>query len=211
MSGALSIGVGLGALGSVAFNLATQSFSFGMPRMIGGVIPDCAITESHSDRVIVTKHPVEKGAAISDHAYVDPPTVNIRWGWTEALRGEAWAAIMYQTLLGLMYERQPIDLFTGKRPYTNMVIESITENTDSWTEYALILDIQLVQVIIVSTESTSIPPDAQSQPQQTLPPQDGGHAAPVAVANQPSAPIESIGPNNLGPGSNGDPSLNVVN
>ena len=192
MSGFVGLG-GIPGLGPVSFNAATQAFSFGLPRSIGGIIPDCAIQESHSDRLVVTKHPVEKGANISDHAYTDPPNVNIRWGWTESLRGEAWAPIMYQQLLTLQSAKTPLDLFTGKRAYNNMVIESITEITDSWTEYALIVEIVLVNVIIVSTQATSIPAASQAQPQQTLSPQDAGHVGTSDAGPVPGLSVGSSG------------------
>lgn len=55
---------------------------FGKKRNIGGVIPDVVIQEVHDDTVTITQHPVEYGAAISDHAYREPSQVMMTVGWT---------------------------------------------------------------------------------------------------------------------------------
>lgn len=55
---------------------------FGKSRNIGGVIPNVVIQEVHDDAVTVTQHPVEYGAAISDHAYREPSQVMMTVGWT---------------------------------------------------------------------------------------------------------------------------------
>jgi hypothetical protein len=41
-------------------------------RKIGVIIPDVVVSEKHSDTLEITEHPVETGAAISDHAYKRP-------------------------------------------------------------------------------------------------------------------------------------------
>ena len=41
-------------------------------RSIGTVIPDVVIEEAHRDELIITQHPVEKGATITDHAFARP-------------------------------------------------------------------------------------------------------------------------------------------
>ena len=38
-------------------------------RRIGLIVPSVVISEKHNDTLEITEHPVEVGAAISDHAY----------------------------------------------------------------------------------------------------------------------------------------------
>lgn len=46
--------------------------------------PFVTIEERHSDELAITQHPVESGAAITDHAYKIPPSVMIEAGWSNS-------------------------------------------------------------------------------------------------------------------------------
>lgn len=52
----------------------------------GFVLPDivaqATIEERHLDRLELTEHPIEQGAAITDHAYILPAEVVLRLGWS---------------------------------------------------------------------------------------------------------------------------------
>ena len=50
------------------------------------IIPDVVISEEHDDEVTVTRHPVDQGAPISDHAYKNPSVLNVRFGWSDSSR-----------------------------------------------------------------------------------------------------------------------------
>jgi hypothetical protein len=45
------------------------------------MIPDVVVSEKHSDTLEITEHPVETGAAISDHAYKRPSEVVMEVGF----------------------------------------------------------------------------------------------------------------------------------
>lgn len=57
-------------------------------RMIGGFSAQVTFEENHMDELLITDHPVETGATISDHAYMRPSEVTIRCGWSESPKGE---------------------------------------------------------------------------------------------------------------------------
>jgi hypothetical protein len=48
------------------------------------IIPQAVIEESHVDDIEITQHPVEQGAAISDHVYKRPAELRIRCGWSNS-------------------------------------------------------------------------------------------------------------------------------
>ena len=50
------------------------------------IIPDVVISETHDDDVTVTQHPVDTGAPISDHAFVQPAIVTCVFGWSDSSR-----------------------------------------------------------------------------------------------------------------------------
>ncbi len=160
-------------------------------RSVGVLIPDCAIEEMHVDEMAVTEHPVENGAAISDHAYLRPSEVRLHYAWSNSSLSslfdfsEGHARRIYGQLQALQASREPFDVVTGKRRYSNMVLVSVSVTTDRSKEYMLDVTMICRQVIIVSTQQATLPPAArQAQPQNTEPPQDAGVRQPV----QPAAP-----------------------
>ena len=66
-----------GALISGVDNLVSI-FLASPTRQIGGIMMDITIEEEGTDELTITEHPVEQGAAISDHAYKEPARLRIR-------------------------------------------------------------------------------------------------------------------------------------
>lgn len=128
-------------------------------RSIGGLYPDVVVEESHEDSLEITEHPVEQGADISDHAFKKAEVVTIRGGVTNAKDAEGSPAQeFYDKLLELQKKREPFDIVTGKRLHKNMLLESLTVLTDSNTENCLMFTAQCREVILVKTQTTSVPP-----------------------------------------------------
>ena len=125
-------------------------------RMISTIIPDVVVEEAHNDQIVITKHPVEIGAAISDHAFKVPSTVQMKIGFSNSkAQAEGYVDEVYQELLAVQAQREPFDLFTGKRAYENMLIDSILVTTDRTTEHALNAVVSLSEVLITYTDDTS--------------------------------------------------------
>lgn len=150
------------------------------------IIPDVAINERHIDRLIITKNPVEQGAPISDHAFKLPASVSLRYGWSDSSGGyEGYVLDVYAVLIALQNSRTPFTLATGKRLYPNMLVEVVEVETDVRSEYALMVEANCEQVIIVQTQTATLPPaNAQASPQQTAQPVDAGPQS-AAAANPP--------------------------
>lgn len=160
-------------------------------RSIGNIVPDVVIEEAHNDVVQVTEHPVEKGAEINDHAFKRPAELIIFCGWSQSspsnsnllianpigefISGPEYIKEAYKTLLSYQAAREPLEVFTGKRTYSNMLIVGLTTVTDRRSEYILAVYVRLREVIIVETSATTIPPKAQQAlPQATQPPANAG-------------------------------------
>ena len=147
-------------------------------RSIADVIPDVAVEEIHSDDLIITDHPVEQGAAISDHAFKKPAEVSLRYGWSDSsaiintLFGGRTISVqeVYNKLLTLQESREPFDLITGKRAYNNMLIVSLKVETNIMTNDVLYVSAICRQVIIVPTSlTTAAPTEDQATPEVTGP------------------------------------------
>lgn len=157
-------------------------------RHLGGITFDVVVEENHEDKLQITEHPVEQGAAVNDHAYVQPPTVTLRAGSSDCENGEGASRELYEKLLQLQAAREPFDIVTGKRLYSNMLLESLTTVTDGKTETTLLVSAQCRQVNIVSTQTASVPPRARhKQPGKTGGTADKGQKQPRQAMLQAGA------------------------
>lgn len=161
------------------------------------VIPDLAIRERHSDRLGITAHPIQTGAAITDHAFVMQPEFTLEFGWsnssvsgiiqdftgtslTDVLTGdlgEGYIKQVYAKIIALQRSRQLCTVVTGKRQYKNVLIESVETYTDVETAYSMIvaMNCKVLQLVSVATTSTaSISQDSQANPASTSPEQGNG-------------------------------------
>jgi hypothetical protein len=96
---------------------------------------------------------------------------------------------VYATLLAMQTrapgDTTPINTFqltTGKRNYPAMLISELSVTTDRHTEYALIVECRMQEVILVKplTEQAAAPSD-QAAPQKTADPDDAGNQQPQPV------------------------------
>lgn len=160
-------------------------------RMIGSLEVDCSISEAHTDTLTITEHPVEQGASISDHAYVNPPMLTMRAAWsnssTQAGGDEGYASDTYNALLALQASRQPLTVVTGKRTYYSMLIQCIVTETDERSEAILAVVVTFKGVILVQTQTVTLPPAAnQARPQATAAPVPMGNVQPIPSSVTPA-------------------------
>lgn len=146
-------------------------------RRIGLMIPDVVVTERHSDALEITEHPVERATTagtgfISDHAYRRPSEVVMETGFAgggslldfydtrniglSTPLNSMGPKEVYAELLKMQRERQLLDVTTGKRLYTNMVIRSLDVTTDRASENVLMATITLREVITTQTQTASV-------------------------------------------------------
>lgn len=150
--------------------------AFFMPhsRSIGGIVAQVTIDEQASDDIQITEHPVEQGAPIADHAFKRPAQVTIRAGWSrDYARDLSAESGVYGLLLSWQAALLPFDVYTGKRHYTNMLIERLQVTTDNHSEYSLMATIACRQVIIVSTATTDVPMAGSDNDKQDPASQEG--------------------------------------
>lgn len=172
----------LGTIGSILVSTGSS---------IGGVIPDIVVEEVNRDTTFITNHPVERGAAISDHAFMMPVEVEMRCGWSDSSGGyQGYSNAIYQALQKLQIARQPFTVVTQRRLYQNMLIGGLEVTTSAATAYALLVRVFLREVIIVSTQTTSTGGTAgtQADPKRTSSTTNAGTKQPVEAGAVPGAP-----------------------
>lgn len=165
-------------------------------RRIGTIIPHVTIEEVAEDALVITEHPVQVGAAITDHAYRRPTEVRMRLAWSNAspmaaisAAGQALAGNfaglgglarddfvkgVYEELLALQRDREPFTLTTGKKRYTNMLVASLVQTTDRTSEYALQVEATFREVILTRVTTARTDPATQASPAETQAPTERG-------------------------------------
>lgn len=141
-------------------------------RSIGGFVADVTVREDHEDELVVTENPVEQGASVTDHSFKAPARLTVDVGYSnssvQSLGDPNYVQSIYEQFLALQATRQPFDVVTGKRVYTNMLITLIHTVTDETTENALMLTVRMREIILVDTQTVSVPPASNMKsPQNT--------------------------------------------
>ena len=155
------------------------------PRFIGPYTADVTISEDATDEITITQHPVQAGAAITDHAYSNPAEVSIKAMFAA---GQTPLNTIYELLLALQKSRETITIVTGKRTYENMLIQSLGQTTDATTENALSLSFKCKEIITVSVQTAKIPPrKVQKKLKKTAQTEKGGQKQP-----QPEPPKSAL-------------------
>ncbi|MFT9025925.1 phage baseplate protein [Acetobacter indonesiensis] len=196
------------------------SLLFSSNRSISGgdltIIPDLTIRERHRDTLGITSHPVETGAAISDHAFKMPPEFSLEFGWSNSSAnalmstfsgstasdlltgnfGEEYCRQVYETLIALQESRKLCQVVTGKRLYKNVLLESIETSTEAGTAYSMFVTVNCRSLQIVSTSETTVSNiqlSNQANPASTAPVVNMGTKNLKEVPIQTSAPAMLFG------------------
>lgn len=137
-------------------------------RKIGYLVPDVVISENHTDTLMLTSHPVEActdcPGNISDHAWMEPATLTMEIAFSDGgslldiwdtrqigLGVGSNGRESYKKLLELQKSRSLLEVVTGKRSYSNMLISKISVTTNVNSENALRATLTLTEVIISNT------------------------------------------------------------
>ncbi len=75
-------------LGSVMFKAKRGFFPFNDEgEALAPIVAQATVEEVHDDELTLTRHPIEQGASITDHAYKEPSEVIVRCGWSNSPSG----------------------------------------------------------------------------------------------------------------------------
>jgi hypothetical protein len=134
---------------------------------IADIIPDVTVENVYEDRLQITQHPVEGGATVSDHAFLQPKVIDLKVGWADGKAGYVGASRdAYEAVLALQAEREPFDVSTGKRLYSNMLVAGVTVADDVKAKYTVLASVRCQEVRIVGANQAQI--SDQSIPSKTF-------------------------------------------
>ena len=161
--------------------MAFENLFIRTQKAIGGIQLDAVISESHVNEVSLTNNPVEFGAEITDNAVVQPKQINILAEVSDTPLGvAAFGQIVdlvtglfgsstsenitrsnaaYNAVIQLQEDREPIQIQTKLKLYTDMIITKVTTIQDKDTSRIVRMSIDLQQVIITQSEIVQLSED----------------------------------------------------
>jgi hypothetical protein len=133
---------------------------------------DAVLRAEHNQELVLTKHPVQVGPAIVDHAYLLPARVMLDILMSDA--ADSYTAGQYSgdpsksvaafaQFLSTQATRIPITLATRLKAYQNMAITDVRAQDDSRTAHALKCTLYFEQIISASTTTAT----QSARPDQT--------------------------------------------
>lgn len=143
---------------------------------IGPIPVGVIIREQHNSSIGITEIPIETGAKITDHAYVEPKKLVLEFA-------DSQAALTYNALVRFQESRVPFVAVSGLYVYSNMLIKNLSAERDVKTSRILSGKAELQEIIIVSTSyDASQGGEGEST---TTPGKPGGKQSTKAAAPSP--------------------------
>ena len=161
--------------------MAFENLFIRTKRELAGIQLDAVIQENHSNRVRLTKNPVEFGADINDHAIIEPKSFSMFAIVSDTPLGTAaFGKIVdsitglfgtstsenltrsqqaYNALVKLQEAREPIQVQSKLVLYDNFIIVGIDVIQDKDTSRKVDLNITFEEVLIVDTDIIEFPAD----------------------------------------------------
>ena len=124
---------------------------------IGPVAVTCIIREQHSSALGITELPIETGAKITDHSYVEPKRLELEFA-------DEGAADTWNSLVRFQAKREPFDIVSGLYQYKSMLIKDLTAERDFTTSRILKGSATLQEVVLVKTARTGKKADGNGTP-----------------------------------------------
>jgi hypothetical protein len=132
---------------------------------IGGWFFDAYLKMTHTSRLKITEHPVQTGAAISDHAFLQPRELTMEVGMSNVATsfvpgqfsgGYSRSVQAYKVLKDLQSLRVPIQLHTRLGLYQNMLIEVLSAPDDYTTLEGLRCTISFKEILVAQVKTVKI-------------------------------------------------------
>lgn len=133
---------------------------------IAGYFFDAVLQTNYSRSLTITQHPVETGAAISDHAYVNPVELTMQIGMSDVMtsiipgqfsQGSSRSQTAFEVLMQLQSQRIPLDVMSMKFGlFKNMLIETIAAPDDYTTQLGLKATVTLKEVFVATVKTVKV-------------------------------------------------------
>ena len=153
---------------------------------------DATLDVNLTHNMSVTSFPVEDGADISDHAQEQPATVTIRslvsatplriFSFNPII-GDARPRAALEVMLELQANRELVRIVTDLKTYESMMLISFNAPRRKDTKNALLFTAVFQEVIVVSSQVVTLPPEEEVQETATVK-EEGGKVTPKPTESE---------------------------
>lgn len=132
---------------------------------IGSFVFDAVFSIEHETYLTITGQPVQTGASISDHAYMEANQVIFDIGMSDVMESivigqfgdnSSRSVSAYTVLRALQSQRVPIQVATRLATYDNMLVATLSTVDDNTTATGLRVTVTLQQIIVVQVSTIKI-------------------------------------------------------
>lgn len=132
---------------------------------IAGYFFDAFLDMEHSSEMKITSHPVQQGANVADHAYLEPKMLTMHIKMSDAVESivngqftQAYtkSASAYRVLLDLQASRVPFRVHTRLQAYNNMLIKSIVAPDDVNTIYGMECTVIMQELLVAQVQTVKV-------------------------------------------------------
>lgn len=132
---------------------------------IGGYFFDGFINVDINSELSISSNPVESGASVSDHAYINPARIDMTIKMSDVHQsfvsgqfegGWSRSVTAYEILRELQRNRVPVSVLTRLELFENMLISSIVANDNSDTYQSLDAKVSLVELPVARVKTVKI-------------------------------------------------------
>jgi hypothetical protein len=132
---------------------------------IGGWFFDAYLKMTHTSRLTITEHPVQTGAALTDHAFLQPRELTMDIGMSNVVTsfvpgqfsgGYSRSVTAFQVLKDLQALRVPIQVHTRLGLYQNMLIEVLMAPDDYMTLNGLHCTVTFKEILVAQVRTVKI-------------------------------------------------------
>jgi hypothetical protein len=129
---------------------------------VAGYFFDAFVDIQHSSTLKITSHPVQSGANITDHAYLEPAELTMKVKMSDCMQGlvkgqftgaYSRSVSAYRILKELQANRIPFQVVTRLQVYQNMLIESLSIPDGNDLLYGLEASLTLKQILVVNVKT----------------------------------------------------------
>jgi hypothetical protein len=130
---------------------------------IGGYFFDAFLKISHHGELTLTSHPVQTGANMTDHAYVQPATLTMTIGMSDVMTSiingqfqsqDSRSVEAAKIFRDIQEKRRPVQIFTRLKLYQNMLLKTIDFNEDYKTLHGLLGTVVFQEIFVVEVSKT---------------------------------------------------------
>jgi hypothetical protein len=139
---------------------------------LAGWFFDAFLKLTHNSELTITEHPVESGANVADHAFMEPREVIIEVGMTDCavsiVPGQfegGWSRSVeaYKVLLSLQQNRIPFSILTRLGLYENMLVKTLLVPDDYAMRFGLKATATCREILVAETTQVKV----SAMPQKT--------------------------------------------